>query len=40
VRYLEDRGAITEELEVIKEDVSFALPRELLATVATTAPTA
>jgi hypothetical protein len=34
VRYLEDRGATTEELEVIKEDVSFALPRELLATVA------
>jgi 4-hydroxy-3-methylbut-2-en-1-yl diphosphate reductase len=30
VKYLSDRGAISEELEVIKEDVSFALPRELL----------
>jgi len=31
VRYLQNRGATMEELEVIKEDVSFALPRELLA---------
>src|SRR5579864_6718046 len=32
VRYLKARGATMEELEVIKEDVSFALPRELLST--------
>jgi 4-hydroxy-3-methylbut-2-en-1-yl diphosphate reductase len=31
VRYLEARGATMEELEVVKEEVSFALPRELLA---------
>ena len=30
VTYLKARGATVEELEVIKEDVSFALPRELL----------
>jgi 4-hydroxy-3-methylbut-2-enyl diphosphate reductase len=36
VKYLKARGAVVEELEVIKEDVSFALPRELL-TAATTA---
>jgi 4-hydroxy-3-methylbut-2-enyl diphosphate reductase len=30
VNYLKARGATVEELEVIKEDVSFALPRELL----------
>jgi 4-hydroxy-3-methylbut-2-enyl diphosphate reductase len=30
-RYLKARGASIEELEVIKEDVSFALPRELLS---------
>src|SRR5258706_1068382 len=30
VKYLKSRGATVEELEVIKEDVSFALPRELL----------
>jgi 4-hydroxy-3-methylbut-2-enyl diphosphate reductase len=30
VKYLQSRGATMEELEVIKEDVSFALPRELL----------
>lgn len=35
VEYLKRRGAVIEELEVIKEDVSFALPRELL----TAAPT-
>ncbi|MFA5976183.1 MAG: 4-hydroxy-3-methylbut-2-enyl diphosphate reductase [Elusimicrobiota bacterium] len=29
--YLKQRGASIEELEVIKEDVSFALPRELLS---------
>ena len=33
VRYLQARGAIMEEMEVIKEDVSFALPRELLTPV-------
>jgi 4-hydroxy-3-methylbut-2-enyl diphosphate reductase len=32
VKYLKARGAVVEELEVIKEDVSFALPRELLST--------
>ena len=37
VKYLKTRGATVEELEVIKEDVSFALPRELLTA---TAPTA
>lgn len=31
VKYLQGRGATVEELEVIKEDVSFALPRELLS---------
>ena len=31
VKYLKGRGATVEELEVIKEDVSFALPRELLS---------
>src|ERR1700690_1652233 len=31
VKYLTGRGATVEELEVIKEDVSFALPRELLS---------
>jgi len=31
VQFLTDRGGHVEELEVIKEDVSFALPRELLA---------
>jgi len=31
VKYLKVRGAVVEELEVIKEDVSFALPRELLS---------
>ncbi len=31
VRYLQTRGATIEELEVVKEEVSFALPRELLA---------
>src|SRR5258708_3448092 len=30
VKYLKSRGATVEDLEVIKEDVSFALPRELL----------
>ena len=35
VRYLQARGATMEELEVIKEDVSFALPRELLQMTAT-----
>jgi 4-hydroxy-3-methylbut-2-enyl diphosphate reductase len=34
VNYLKARGATEEELEVIKEDVSFALPRELLAATA------
>jgi 4-hydroxy-3-methylbut-2-enyl diphosphate reductase len=34
VNYLKGRGATVEELEVIKEDVSFALPRELLAATA------
>jgi 4-hydroxy-3-methylbut-2-enyl diphosphate reductase len=34
VKYLQARGAVVEELEVIKEDVSFALPRELLSTTA------
>jgi 4-hydroxy-3-methylbut-2-en-1-yl diphosphate reductase len=31
VSYLQSRGATMEELEVVKEEVSFALPRELLA---------
>jgi 4-hydroxy-3-methylbut-2-en-1-yl diphosphate reductase len=35
VKYLQERGATMEELEVIKEDVSFALPRELMALTAT-----
>ena len=35
VNYFKARGAIVEELEVIKEDVSFALPRELLTAAAT-----
>ncbi len=30
VNYLKSRGATIEELEVVKEEVSFALPRELL----------
>ncbi len=30
VKYLQSLGATVEELDVIKEDVSFALPRELL----------
>ncbi len=30
VKYLKGHGAAVEELDVIKEDVSFALPRELL----------
>ncbi len=30
VKFLQSQGASVEELEVIKEDVSFALPRELL----------
>ncbi len=30
VSYLQSRGAVMEELEVVKEEVSFALPRELL----------
>lgn len=34
VKYLQARGATVEELEVIKEDVSFALPRELLSAAA------
>src|SRR5882724_5242837 len=34
VKYLKTRGATVEELEVIKEDVSFALPRELLSATA------
>src|SRR6266446_1205728 len=34
VKYLKSRGATVEELEVIKEDVSFALPRELLSVAA------
>ena len=34
VKYLKARGATVEELEVIKEDVSFALPRELLSAAA------
>ena len=34
VRYLQDRGATMEELEVVKEEVSFALPRELLSATA------
>jgi len=34
VKYLKARGASVEELEVIKEDVSFALPRELLSATA------
>jgi 4-hydroxy-3-methylbut-2-enyl diphosphate reductase len=33
VQYLQARGATMQELEVIQEDVSFALPRELLAAV-------
>jgi 4-hydroxy-3-methylbut-2-enyl diphosphate reductase len=37
VKYLQSRGATLEELEVIKEDVSFALPRELLSSTATPA---
>ena len=37
VQYLKARGATMEELEVIKEDVSFALPRELLAVAGTPA---
>jgi 4-hydroxy-3-methylbut-2-en-1-yl diphosphate reductase len=37
VNYLKARGATVEELEVIKEDVSFALPRELLAATAVSA---
>ncbi len=37
VQYLKTRGASMEELEVIKEDVSFALPRELLGTAGVTA---
>jgi 4-hydroxy-3-methylbut-2-enyl diphosphate reductase len=37
VTYLKSRGATVEELEVIKEDVSFALPRELLAAAASPA---
>jgi 4-hydroxy-3-methylbut-2-enyl diphosphate reductase len=35
VNYLKTRGATVEDLEVIKEDVSFALPRELLTATAT-----
>ena len=35
VKYLKTRGATVEDLEVIKEDVSFALPRELLTATAT-----
>jgi 4-hydroxy-3-methylbut-2-enyl diphosphate reductase len=31
VAYLKSRGATMEELEVVKEEVSFALPRELLS---------
>jgi len=31
VEFLKSRGGQIQELEVIKEDVSFALPRELLA---------
>jgi 4-hydroxy-3-methylbut-2-enyl diphosphate reductase len=34
VKYLKARGATVEDLEVIKEDVSFALPRELLSAAA------
>ncbi len=34
VKYLKSRGATVEDLEVIKEDVSFALPRELLTATA------
>jgi 4-hydroxy-3-methylbut-2-enyl diphosphate reductase len=34
VSYLKSRGATMEELEVVKEEVSFALPRELLAATA------
>ena len=34
VKYLKSRGATVEDLEVIKEDVSFALPRELLTAAA------
>jgi 4-hydroxy-3-methylbut-2-enyl diphosphate reductase len=37
VNYLKSRGATVEDLEVIKEDVSFALPRELLTATATPA---
>jgi len=37
VQYLKAAGATMEELEVIKEDVSFALPRELLAVAGTPA---
>lgn len=37
VKYLKARGATVEDLEVIKEDVSFALPRELLTAAATLA---
>jgi 4-hydroxy-3-methylbut-2-enyl diphosphate reductase len=37
VKYLKARGATVEDLEVIKEDVSFALPRELLSATATPA---
>jgi 4-hydroxy-3-methylbut-2-en-1-yl diphosphate reductase len=37
VNYLKSRGATVEDLEVIKEDVSFALPRELLTAAATPA---
>lgn len=35
VHYLQKRGATMEELEVVKEEVSFALPRELLTMTAT-----
>jgi 4-hydroxy-3-methylbut-2-enyl diphosphate reductase len=34
VHYLQGRGATMEELEVVKEEVSFALPRELLTATA------
>lgn len=37
VNYLKSQGGTEEELEVIKEDVSFALPRELLTPAVTSA---
>ena len=38
IKYLQGRGATVNELEHIKEDVSFALPRELLAMTGASTP--